>query len=159
MQIQRRAFLALAAAPAWAERGLVTLDAGEARLIEAISDTVIPADDAPGAAASGVVTYIDRQLAGPLARFREAYRVGAGQFDAACRAQHARSFAELDADARTAFLHNIDAQGPPALRGFFRMVADHTMQGFYGSPVHGGNRGEASWRMLAIVDVMEGHAH
>jgi hypothetical protein len=39
------------------------------------------------------------------------------------------------------------------------MVIDHTMQGFYGSPEHGGNRDEASWKMLGIVDVMEGHKH
>ena len=43
---------------------------------------------------------------------------------------------------------------------FFQMVVDHTMQGFYGSPKHGGNRGEASWKMLGIEAVMrEGHAH
>ena len=39
---------------------------------------------------------------------------------------------------------------------FFQMVVDHTMQGFYGSPEHGGNKDEASWKMLGIVDVMAG---
>jgi gluconate 2-dehydrogenase gamma chain len=39
------------------------------------------------------------------------------------------------------------------------MVVDHTMQGFYGSPAHGGNRDEASWKMLGVTGVMEGHQH
>jgi hypothetical protein len=39
------------------------------------------------------------------------------------------------------------------------MVADHAMQGFYGSPAHGGNLDAASWKMLGIEDVMEGHRH
>ncbi len=30
------------------------------------------------------------------------------------------------------------------------MVLAHTMQGFYGSPRHGGNRDYASWRMLRV---------
>jgi hypothetical protein len=33
------------------------------------------------------------------------------------------------------------------------------MQGFYGSPTHGGNRDEASWKMLGIQEIMGGHQH
>ena len=33
---------------------------------------------------------------------------------------------------------------------FFRLVRDHSMQGFYGSPRHGGNRGYASYKMLGL---------
>ena len=32
------------------------------------------------------------------------------------------------------------------------MVVAHTMQGFYGSPRHGGNREAMSWRMLGVPD-------
>jgi gluconate 2-dehydrogenase gamma chain len=43
---------------------------------------------------------------------------------------------------------------------FFEMLIDHTMQGFYGSPAHGGNRDGASWKMLGISGYMgEGHWH
>ncbi len=33
---------------------------------------------------------------------------------------------------------------------FFRMVRDHTMQGFYGAPRHGGNQDAVSWQMLGV---------
>jgi gluconate 2-dehydrogenase gamma chain len=29
-------------------------------------------------------------------------------------------------------------------------VCDHCMQGYYGSPRHGGNRDFASWKMLGL---------
>jgi len=32
----------------------------------------------------------------------------------------------------------------------FEMVLAHTMQGFYGSPRHGGNRDYVSWTMLGV---------
>jgi len=39
---------------------------------------------------------------------------------------------------------------------FFQRQVDHMMQGFYGSPRHGGNKNEASWKMLGIAPNM-GH--
>ena len=33
---------------------------------------------------------------------------------------------------------------------FFDLVRNHTMQGYYGSPRHGGNRDAVSWRMLGL---------
>jgi gluconate 2-dehydrogenase gamma chain len=33
---------------------------------------------------------------------------------------------------------------------FFDLVRNHTMQGYYGSPRHGGNRDAISWRMLGL---------
>jgi gluconate 2-dehydrogenase gamma chain len=37
---------------------------------------------------------------------------------------------------------------PP--RPFFELIRDHTMQGFYGSPRHGGNRSFVSFRMIGM---------
>jgi len=33
---------------------------------------------------------------------------------------------------------------------FFRMLLKHTMQGFYGSPIHGGNKDYMSFNMLRM---------
>jgi gluconate 2-dehydrogenase gamma chain len=38
----------------------------------------------------------------------------------------------------------------PAANGFFSMIVQHTMQGFYGSPRHGGNKDYASYKMLGL---------
>ena len=35
-------------------------------------------------------------------------------------------------------------------RPFFELVRSHTMQGYYGTPRHGGNRDAVSWRMLGL---------
>jgi gluconate 2-dehydrogenase gamma chain len=35
-------------------------------------------------------------------------------------------------------------------RRFFELVRNHTMEGYYGSPRHGGNRDAVSWRMLGL---------
>lgn len=157
--LDRRFFtLALAAAPLYAGP-LVWLAEEDARLIEAIADQVVPADDAPGALAAGVVYYIDKQVAGPLKRFQDTYRRSIPLFRSACREKTGRDFTALSFAERTVFLHFIEKSGQPALASFFAMVVDHTLQGFYGSPAHGGNRDEASWKMLGIEDVMGGHRH
>jgi gluconate 2-dehydrogenase gamma chain len=33
---------------------------------------------------------------------------------------------------------------------FFQLAVDHSMQGFYGDPRHGGNRDGVSWKMLGV---------
>ena len=35
-------------------------------------------------------------------------------------------------------------------KDFFTLILGHTMQGYYGDPRHGGNRGRASWKMLGL---------
>jgi gluconate 2-dehydrogenase gamma chain len=148
--MDRRVFMlstaAAAVAPLYAGP-LVTFTGDEAKLLEALVDQVIPADESgPGAAQAGVVFYIDKQLNGPLKRFVPNYRRSLPLF---------HEFLALSFDERTKVLRSLD--GPKA--SFFSTVVDHTMQGFYGSPVHGGNLNEASWKMLGIQNVMGGHNH
>lgn len=147
MPVNRREFLAAGfAIPLYAAGPLQVFSADEARIVEALCDQIIPADETPGARAAGVLYYIDRQLAGPLSRFQPRYRAGLPVF---------AGLPDLPFDRQTAFLH--DLRGDAA--AFFNLVVDHTMQGFYGSPGHGGNLDETSWKMLGIVDMMGGHSH
>jgi len=158
MEMDRRAFLLLAASPLYAGP-LVLLSAGEAKLVDALTNQIIPADDAPGASEAGVVFYIDKQLAGPLKRFRPTYARCIPLLQAACRNTSGREFQNLSFDEQADFLRQIEHGPDRELSSFFSLVIEHTMQGFYGSPEHGGNRDEASWKMLDIVDVMGGHQH
>ncbi len=151
--MDRRLFLISAAAMPLYAGPLVTFTAPEARVIEGMIDHIIPADDMPGALAAGVVFYIDKQLAGPLRRYREAYNLGIAQFYAGCRQRMGKYFSELSRVKQLEYLQQVESTS------FFAMVVDHTMQGFYGSPEHGGNKGEASWKMLGIEKVMRGHKH
>ena len=123
----------------------------QASLVELVVGHIIPKDDTPGAIEAGVAHYIDLQLAGPLNRFASLYREGLPAFE---------PLRQLDNSGQLAFLKAVEkgSYGATASR-LFNILIDHTMQGFYGSPAHGGNRDEVSWKMLGIEKVMGGHAH
>jgi len=129
----------------------------EAALLVAICEEIIPGDDAPGATETGAIAYIDRQLGGRYRRHREAYRRGLESFARTCQKTHGAPFASLPAAKRIEALRALERGeapaelwGDPPPRDFFNMVVAHTMQSFYGSPRHGGNRGYASYRMLGL---------
>ena len=124
----------------------------------AICEQIIPRDDTPGATDAGVINYIDRQLCGPLARHQAAYRAGLESFRQTCQKVFNTPFEQLAFDKQTEALRLIESgKAPkelwkdPSQQGFFSLVVDHTMQGFYGSPRHGGNRDYASYRMLGLA--------
>ncbi len=159
MDLDRRLFLLSLTAPLYAAAPLQTFSPAEAKLVEALCDRIIPADEGPGAKDAGVLYYLDRQLAGPLKRFAATYKTNLPLVDEACRTAEGKPFLELSSTSQTGFLRGLEASGAPELRSFFRIVVDQAMQGFYGSPSHGGNRDAASWKMLGIEDTMEGHRH
>jgi gluconate 2-dehydrogenase gamma chain len=152
LSFPRRSFFATPALLA-AETTWITLSAGEAEWLGALCEQIIPADQDPGARDASVVRYIDKQLAGPLKRFRPAYRDGLAEFQ-----RRKPDFLKLSFDEQTAYLTTVEATP------FFQMLIDHTMQGFYGDPKHGGNRDRASWKMLKIDRFLDhgpwqGHTH
>ena len=142
--MDRRAFLAAASlttacAPSSPYRSLTL---AEARTLAALCDVIVPADDSPSASQVGVVRFIDRQLARRYRIHRETYRNGIAELDR--RAQG--DFAALPPSRREEIAAELDRGKSP----FFTLVVTHTMQGYYASPRHGGNREFASWRMLGV---------
>jgi gluconate 2-dehydrogenase gamma chain len=130
----------------------------EARLLISMCEQIIPRDDTPGATDAGVIYYMDRQMAGPLARHQQSYRQGLAAFRATCLQAYNTPFEELAFERQTEALRLIESgRAPRALWGglsqqaFFELVLDHTRQGFYGSPRHGGNRDYVSYRMLGVA--------
>lgn len=129
----------------------------DAALLAEICEQLIPRDDAPGATDTGAVDFIDRQLGRRYRKHLPTYRRGLASFRRTCAQVHGRGFGELTAEQKIAFLQSIEAgsvpkdlwDGPSA-PAFFNLVLAHTMQSFYGSPRHGGNRGYASYRMLGV---------
>jgi gluconate 2-dehydrogenase gamma chain len=151
VSLSRRGFLAAAAATGLLHAKPVFFTEAEASLVVLIAEQIIPADQDPGATQARVVQYIDRQLAGPLKRFAPIYREGLPAFD---------PLRNMPFPEQTRFLEAVERgeHGRPAAE-LFNLMIDHTMQGFYGSPKHGGNQGEVSWQMLGIVDEMAGGHH
>ncbi len=124
------------------------LSDAQAETLAALADQIIPEDDFPSASQAGVIVYIDRQLMGPYRRHRDAYQAG---FESADRIS--REFCGVAL-----------AQAPPPIRqevtsalaeqrsDFFELAREHIMEGYYGSPRHGGNRDAVSWRMLGLEE-------
>ncbi len=145
--------------------GFLTVD--EARTLAAICDQIIPPDQDPGAAWAGVVNYIDRQLCGPFKHLRKTYRQGLVGVDQTSRALDGATFVDLTPAKQTELLTALESGKAPGnvwkqirSQEFFSMVVEHTMQGFYGDPRHGGNRERASWKMLNLLyPPIRGRAH
>ena len=151
----------------------------EAKFMEAAVDRLIPSDDVgPGALELGVVYYIDRNLesiyghgaktylSGPFQqgeptqgyqlplRPREIYRLGIVDVDNYCQANHRNTFAELSEGDRDKVLTGLEkgeitlAKVPTQI--FFPVLLQNTTEGYFGDPIHGGNREMGSWKMLGF---------
>jgi len=131
----------------------------EAKVIVAACERIFPADESgPGATQAGVVVYIDRQLAGPYGtdKYRytqppfvestpghghqgkenpqEIYRAGilklGGDFAAVSGAKQDERLSTME---RTYF---------------FQLLRQHTIEGMFCDPMHGGNADLIGWQML-----------
>jgi gluconate 2-dehydrogenase gamma chain len=115
----------------------------QALTLGAITDQIVPADQFPSATQAGVLNYIDGQLVRHYRRHRDAYREGLERTDAL-----SRELAALTAAQQQEIVATLERQEP----AFFNLVRNHTMEGYYGSPRHGGNRDAQSWRMLGLAE-------
>lgn len=87
----------------------------------------------------------------------ERYRDGLRALDDYARGAHAKVFAQLSADQQDEILEGLEsgkielklAQGL-GTRGFFDLVLQNTMEGFFADPLYGGNKGLAGWKMVGF---------
>ncbi|MGC2639038.1 MAG: gluconate 2-dehydrogenase subunit 3 family protein [Acidobacteriaceae bacterium] len=126
--------------------GWLALSDAEARTLAALCDAIIPADDYPSAAQAGAVTYIDRQLARTYRRHVAAYRAGLRDAEQRGLEQFGVTLAAARPEQQRAVALALEKRN----RRFFELVRTHTMESYYGSPRHGGNRDAVSWRMLGL---------
>ena len=158
-KIDRRALVfGLAALPLYAKSPLIVLSETEAGTVETLMDCIVPPDDSPGAKDAGVLYYL-KQLAGPLNRFVPIYRKGLPQLDASFSSANGKALATANSQELTSWLTEMEKTDSAETKTLFRLLVEHTMQGYYGAPENGGNRGEASWRMLQVNELLGGHSH
>jgi gluconate 2-dehydrogenase gamma chain len=118
----------------------------QARTLAAICDQIVPADRFPSASQAGVLTFIDRQLVRHFRGHQDAYRDGLEQANAVSRKRFGRDLADASEEQQLTVVSALEQETNP----FFELVRIHTLQGYYGSPRHGGNRDAVSWRMLGL---------
>ena len=137
---------------------LETLTPAEADVLEAIAARLIPSDaTSAGAAEARAAHYIDRALGGALATFRDTYRTGLASVDAFARASKGGPFAQLPAADQDALLAEMERNTAPGFTGgaapFFNLVLAHTLQGTFGDPHYGGNKGFDGWDLIGYPGV------
>lgn len=132
-------------------------DENEAETINAMCERIIPTDEDPGAGWAGVVHFIDRKLAGYHHRYQQLYRLGLQGVHQSSLALFGRPFVDLAAAQQDDLLRKLESNQMPgdvwkkiSATEFFGRLVDHTLQGYYGGPRHGGNRDAVSWRMLGL---------
>lgn len=131
----------------------------EALCMAAICEQIIPADgNGPGATYAGVIYYIDKQLDEVFTWNQEDYRTGIIAIQKCAGELHGAKFEDLEFDIQTAFLEKMEANQLPIEHwkdivnqgSLFRTMIQHSMQGFYGSPRHGGNKNYISYKMMKL---------
>lgn len=136
---------------------LEALTAGEADLLEAICERLIPTDAlGPGALEARAAHYIDRALAGALADSREAYRAGLAALDRYAQTSRGQGFLALTEAEQNAVLTDVEAnkaEGWAGAGAFFSLVRGHAWQGTFGDPYYGGNRDFVGWDLLGYPGV------
>lgn len=133
--------------------------AREAKVIVAACERIFPADaSGPGATQAGVMVYIDRQLAGPYGT--DAYRYTKPPFVKSLpghgyqgrdnpQETYRQGIAELGSD----FVALNGTQQDERLAAiekahFFQLLRQHTIEGMFCDPMHGGNAGLIGWQLL-----------
>lgn len=133
------------------------LNEEEITLLDAIVEQLIPTDDFPGGRWANVSNFIDKQLDSYYRKHQSVYREGLAAFEKTVTGLKGKKFEELSFAEQTTILEKMEAgeffgeywkDHPSA--DFFDMIRQHSFQGYYGSPAHGGNRDYISYRMLAL---------
>jgi gluconate 2-dehydrogenase gamma chain len=151
--IRAAPFVPLAAISAAAPAAESAFSPSQLRLIEALVDRLIPSDESgPGACECGVAVYIGRSFGGALSGEKTAFTAGLAATDALARGRHGAAFAELDAAKKDELLTSMESNEAagfaPDSRTFFNRVRQLTLEGMFGDPFYGGNRGFAGWDLI-----------
>ncbi len=135
-------------------------DESEALIVAAATSRIFPTDrSGPGAREAGVVIFIDRQLAGPYGGDR--YRYTQGPFEdglpelgyqgkASPREiyrgglKNLKGFDRLSPEEQDARLQDIESSR------FFSLLRQHTIEGMFSDPIHGGNVDMIGWQLVGF---------
>lgn len=134
--------------------------AAEAQVVAAACERIFPSDEnGPGAKEAAVIIYIDRQLAGPYGRDELRYRKepfietdrdwggyqgkeGPQEIYRAGIKQLGHDFASLTPARQDDRLRRLEATM------FFQMLREHTVEGMFCDPLHGGNANLVGWQLI-----------
>jgi gluconate 2-dehydrogenase gamma chain len=133
----------------------------EALIVAAAAARIFPSDESgPGAKEAGVAIYIDRQLAGPYGRDQHRYTQGPFEEDAPAEFGYQGKATPREIYRAglkgLAGLHHLSAgEQDDALRKIessilFGILRQHTIEGMFCDPLHGGNVDMVGWQLIGF---------
>jgi gluconate 2-dehydrogenase gamma chain len=135
----------------------------ETSALDALVARIVPGDEGdPGAREAGVVTYIDRALAGPYADWQLAYREGLRLLNVHAIEKYGDKFHALSEGDQDAIVGALEANEVPGFGGngsaeFFAMIWAHTIEGMLCDPSYGGNRNGVGWKLIGFPGAQYGY--
>src|SRR5215470_5540886 len=129
---------------------LAALTEAEYATTTAACDRILPRDEDPGAVDLGVPEYIDHALATELARLRDRFTAGLRALDAAAQQRAGARFCDATAAVRDHILDDWQ-DGTREQADFVRMLMNLTLEGAFGDPSYGGNRGGRGWALIGFA--------
>lgn len=157
------------------------LNGTEVDFLTAAVDRLIPPDETgPSASQAGVVTFLDRQLAGEYGNGAHFYlegpwgqgtesqgyqsRFSPAQFyrhavaaieQAVGRGNDGKPFKALGADAQDKLLKQMESgdlqiEGPITSKAFFTLFLQNVLEGYFSDPIYGGNKNGSAWAMIGF---------
>jgi gluconate 2-dehydrogenase gamma chain len=140
---------------------LLFFDENEARIVTAAVSRIFPNDDlGPGATEIGVLRYIDRQLASAYGRdryryvqepfFEEALAELGYQGKASPREAYRAALAKLSGFNQLSLIAQDEELKKIETTYFFSLLRQHTIEGMFCDPMHGGNAGMLGWQMIGF---------
>ncbi len=141
---------------------LLFFNSTDAATVDAFVEQIIPSEEgSPGASDAGVVYYIDRALAGFMRELQPVYRRGLRALSELSMKTFGAVFIELEDNQQRELLVSMDAVAtdePADFTGrFYRIVREHTVQGFFGDPAYGGNRDLVGWKLVGFPGAQWGY--
>lgn len=122
----------------------------QATLVDAISATLVPTTETPGAREAHVVQFIDHVLATFMKERQKDFTdllTGFTEFVAKSR-PGGKAFPELPEEDQIAIMTEYEKQN----RQPFNQVRSVTMMGMFCHPQHGGNYQKVGWQLIGFVD-------
>lgn len=108
---------------------------------------ILPTDHEPGAAEADVIEYVDRELARPgFESLRQAVIAGVTALSRVSMRGAGRPFVELAADEQDRVLRETETGGERG-QDFIFVLTVLTLEGFFGDPKWGGNKGGVGWQL------------
>jgi len=129
--------------------------------LSAACERILPRDADPGATDLGAADYIERELADPdvRAQFGRQFLGGLSALDRQARKKFGKPFPQASLDEQESLLAAWQQSPYSGESAFFEVLHTFTLEGAFGDPVHGGNRGGRGFLLVGFVPPppMPGH--